>query len=125
MPSIAYDFLLDCSVDFDPDVEIQKKADATGVYAAYAGVPSMTMLLSATAGSSVPLHANLSKASIERASTPGWIHPSTPFQVADLQAYVLPSYRNAYVYLNLFKTGDVEGESFTCLVVKHRLDAPP
>lgn len=115
------DFIIDCRIPFDPDIYVEKKTSATGVYAAYSGITGVTMLLSATKGSATPINAALSIASAERSGNPGYIHPSTPFAVSDLQAYVVATYSNSIIYLNLFKSGELQYEPFTCLVLPDRL----
>jgi hypothetical protein len=117
---VTTDFIIDCRVSFDPDIYVEKKTTATGVYAAYAGISGITMLLSATKGGSTPVDASLSKMSEERSGSPGYIHPATPFLVTDLQSY-LASYANKVVWLNLFKSGELYYEPFSCMVIADRL----
>lgn len=117
MPS--YDFTINCSQDWTPNLDVEKQAAATGEYEAYNGISSVTMLLSVARGSSTAIHASLSKSATERTSTPGRIYAT--FDVADLQAHLLPTYEGQVVYLNVYKSGELQYEPFACLVVGDRL----
>ena len=111
-----YDFVIDCSQDFVPDVLIETKADATGRYTGATGISGVTMRLSDTMGGAA-IHATLgSKATAERSAVAGQLYPTTAFEVADLQANLLPTYQGRIVYLVLDKAGDIVGKSLRCLV---------
>lgn len=114
-----YDYILDCSVDFEPDVATQQKATATGRYVAAAGITGIDMRLSATQGGGA-IHASLAdRGTLERSGEPGTIYPATAFDVADLQSHVLPAYRGRVIYLVLSKAGVVVGKSLTCFVTSN------
>jgi hypothetical protein len=115
----TYDIQINCAQDFVLDLDVERKNTSTGELEAYSGITSVTLLLSATRGSSTPIHANLSKAASERAGTAGRI--TATFDVADLQAQLLPTYRGKTVFLNVFKSGELQYEPFTCLVTGDRL----
>jgi hypothetical protein len=115
----VYDIHIDCAQDFVLDLDVERKNTSTGELEAYSGISSVTVLLSATRGGSTPIHANLSKSATERASTAGRI--TATFDVADLQAQLLPTYRGKTVYLNVFKSGELQYEPFRCLVEGDRL----
>lgn len=121
MPTITVDFTIDCAMDFVPNVDIEQQATTTGELAAYAGLSGLTMLLSATRGSSTPIHATLSQSASERSAMPGRYYAT--FDVTNLQAHLLPTYRNKYVWLNLYKSGELYYEPFRCLVAADRLEA--
>ncbi|RTL04088.1 MAG: hypothetical protein EKK62_16975 [Acidimicrobiia bacterium] len=114
MPS--WDFTIDCAQDFTPNVDVERQATTTGDYEAYSGITAVTMHLAATQGGSA-IDASLSKSASERSATPGRIHAT--FDVADLQTYLLPTYRNKTVWLVLTKSGEMVGKSLACLVTKN------
>jgi hypothetical protein len=116
---MAYDFTIDCAMDFEPDIDVQKKSATTGELAAYSGLSGVTLLISATKGSSTPIHANLSKSATERSGTSGRIYAT--FDVADLQSHLLPTYEGQVVFLNMYKSGELQYEPFRCLVHGDRL----
>jgi hypothetical protein len=118
MPAV-YDFTIDCSQDFEVDIDVEKKSSTTGELEAYSGIANVTLLISANRGSSIALHANLSKSAAERSGTPGRIFAN--FDVADLQAHLLPSWEGQTVFLNVFKSGELQYQPFKCLVVGDRL----
>lgn len=113
---MAYDYVIDCSQDFVPDVLVDEKVNGTGRYGAAAGITGVTLHLAATQGGA-QIHASLGgKATAERSGVPGSIYPTTAFEVADLQANLLPTYRGQIVFLVLSKSGDLVGKSMRCLV---------
>jgi hypothetical protein len=116
--SPIYDMALDCAQDWTPNLDVERQAADTGAYEPYAGLSGVTMLLSATRGSATPIHASLSKSSAERAGTPGRLYAT--FDVADLQTHVLP-YRGTCVWLNVFKSGELQYEPFRVYVQGDRL----
>lgn len=115
----TYDYTIDCAMDFEVDIDVEKKAAATGELEAYSGITGVTLLLSATRGGSTAIHANLSKSAQERASTAGRIYAN--FDVADLQTHLLTNYKGRVVYLNVYKSGELQYQPFTCLVTGDRL----
>lgn len=113
---MTYDYVIDCSQDFVPDVLVDEKVGSTGRYGAAAGITGITLHLAATQGGA-QIHASLGgKVSAERPGVPGSIYPTTAFEVADLQANLLPTYRGQIVFLVLSKSGDIIGKSMRCLV---------
>lgn len=116
MTTRVWSFTIDCSQDFTPNVDAERQATTTGDYEAYSGITGVTMHLSATEGGSA-IDASLSQSASERSATPGRIHAT--FDVADLQTYLLPSYRNKTVWLVLTKSGELVGKSLACLVTKN------
>lgn len=117
--SKTYDFEIDCAQDWTPQIDCERQNSTTGELEAYSGITSVTLLISATRGSSTAIHANLSKAASERSATAGRIYAT--FDVADLQAQLLPTYRGKTVYLNVYKSGELQYEPFRCLVTGDRL----
>ena len=115
------DFYIDCAQDFDPDIGIERRNAATGQYEPYAGLADVTLVLAATRGSATPIDATLEKPAAERANAPGTIHPATAFDVQDLQDHLLPTYKDTIIFLNLFKSGEIQGQPLTCLVRADRL----
>jgi hypothetical protein len=115
----GYDITIDCAQDFVLDLDVERKNTSTGELEAYAGITSVTLLLSLVRGSQTPIHANLSKSATERPSTSGRIFAT--FDVADLQAHLLPLYVGKPVYLNVFKSGELQYEPFRCYVARDRL----
>jgi hypothetical protein len=115
----SYDFEIDCAQDWTPQLDVERQNSDTGELEAYSGISSVTLLLSATRGSSTAIHANLSKSAAERTSTAGRIYAT--FDVADLQTHLLANYRGKTVYLNVFKSGELQYEPFRCLVLGDRL----
>ncbi len=117
--TMSYDYVIDCSMDFVPDVLVDEKAGTSGRYGAAAGITGITMRLAATAAG-VAIHATLdAKATAERSAAPGSIYPTTAFEVADLQSHVLPTYRGQIVFLVLTKSGDIVGKAMRCLVTSN------
>jgi hypothetical protein len=114
----TYDFEIDCAQDWTPQIDVERQNTDTGELEAYTGISSVTVLLSATRGSSTPIHANLSKSAAERTGTVGRIYAT--FDVADLQTHLL-AYRGQTVFLNVFKSGELQYEPFLCLVKADRL----
>lgn len=112
----TWSFTIDCAQDFTPNVDVERQATTTGDYEAYSGITGVTMHLAATEGGAT-IHANLSKAASERSAEAGRIYAT--FDVADLQTYLLPSYRNKTVYLVLTKSGEMIGKSMPCLVTRN------
>lgn len=112
----TWDFTIDCSQDFAPNVDVERQATTTGDYEAYSGITGVTMHLAATEGGSA-IHASLSQSAAERSGDPGRVYAT--FDVSDLQANLLPSYRNKTVYLVLTKSGELVGKSLRCLVTKN------
>lgn len=111
-----WDFTIDCAQDFTPNVDIERQATTTGDYEAYSGITGVTMLLSATKGGSA-IDATLSKAATERTAELGRVYAT--FDVADLQSYLLPTYKNKTIYLVLAKAGEMVGKSLSCLVTEN------
>ena len=114
----TYDFEIDVAMDFVPDIDVYKKAATTGELAAYSGITGVTMLISATRGSSTAINAALSQSASERASTAGRIYAT--FDVADLQTHLLPLVGQT-VWLNVYKSGELAYEPFRCLVRQDRI----
>src|SRR5262245_44099066 len=113
MPT-TYHFYINCAQNFIPDIDVQQKLGTTGAYVPYAGITGVTLLISATRGSSTPIHSSLSKTALERTLVPGRIYAT--FLVADLQAYLLPTYERATVWLHVYKVDELQYEPFRCLV---------
>lgn len=116
----TYDLQIDCAQDFVLDLDVERKNTSTGELEAYTPITGVTLLISATRGSSTPINAALSQSASERAGTPGRIHAT--FDVAALQTYLL-SYRGQIVFLNVYKSGELQYEPFLCLVKADRLGA--
>lgn len=116
----GYDFPpIDCSQDWIPNIDVLRQNTSTGALEAYSGISGVTLVLSAVRGSDTPIHANLSKAASERASTPGRIY--AVFDVDDLRAQLLPTYAGKAVWLNVYKDGELEHEPMRCKVQTDRL----
>lgn len=116
MTTRSWAFTIDCSQDWTPNVDVERQNTTTGDYEAYSGITGVTMLLSATEGGAA-IDASLSKSASERSAEPGRIYAT--FDVADLQTYLLPSYRNRTVWLVLTKSRELVGKSLACLVTKN------
>ena len=116
MTTRSWSFTIDCAQDFTPNVDVERQNTTTGDYEAYSGITGVTMHLAATEGGST-IHATLSKSAAERSAELGRIYAT--FDVADLQAYLLPTYRNRTVWLVLTKSGEMVGKSLPCLVTKN------
>lgn len=116
MATRSWAFTVDCAQDFTPNVDVERQATTTGDYEPYSGITGVTMHLAATEGGTA-IHATLSQSASERSGTPGRIHAT--FDVADLQAHLLPSYRARTVWLVLTKSGEMVGKSLPCLVTKN------
>lgn len=111
-------FEIDCAMDFVPDIDVEKKTSTTGDLGVYSGITGVTMLLSATRGSSTAIDASLSQSAAERSATAGRIYAT--FDVAALQTHLLPLVGQT-VWLNVYKSGELQYEPFRCLVKGDRL----
>jgi hypothetical protein len=114
-----YDFTIDCAMDFTPDIDVEQKDSTTGELIPYTPLTGVTLLLSAVRGSLTPIHATLSQSATERSSTPGRIYAT--FDVANLQSHLLPTYEGQVVWLNVYKSGELQYQPFRCLVHGDRL----
>jgi uncharacterized membrane protein (Fun14 family) len=106
--------LLDCAVDFDAEVYITRKNTSTRETEAATGLTGVTLRLAATPGGAA-IHASLSGTSVEAGTTGRYVYT---FDVADLQAQLLPTYLNAMVYLVVEKSGVISTKSFPLPVAR-------
>lgn len=116
MTTRSWAFTIDCSQDWTPNVDVERQATATGDYETYAGITGVTMHLSATE-CGVKIANSLEKSATERSGESGRIYAT--FDVADLQADLLPLYQKKTVWLVFTKAGEIVGKSLPCLVTKN------
>lgn len=115
--------VIDCSRDWIPQIDVERPNSTTGELEAYSSITGVTLLISATRGSSTPIHANLSKAASERSATAGRIYAT--FDEADLRTHLLAAYRGQHVWLNVYKSGELTYEPFRCVVAGDQLGIGP
>ncbi len=113
--------VINCAQDFKPNIDVERQNDDTGELEPYDGITGVTVVIAAARGSATPIHATLQQDAPERAEYPGRISPT--YDVDDLQAYLLPTYRGRVVFLNLIKDGEIFREPIALIVHRDRLGA--
>lgn len=106
---------LPLSKDFEPEIDLTRKATTTGVSEAATGYTDVTVWISATKGGAA-IHAALSKTAAERSATPGRYFAL--LQTADLVTQ-LAAYAHRTVWVVWSKAGDIESESFDYTVRRY------
>jgi hypothetical protein len=105
---------IDCTVDFELDVAVEKKALATGALGAYAGVAPVTWYISATRdGAAIdPAYGGIA---LERSGVPGQIWLG--LDVTVLQG-LLATHEGQHVWILMNKDGVMVGHPLRALVAR-------
>lgn len=101
--------IIDCTLDFDASLYIQRPNTSTRLPEAATGITGMEFRISATRGGAA-IDSSLAGTATEAASAPGTY--VFTFNQPDLADNLLPTYAGKTVYLVVEKSGDISTKSF-------------